>query len=143
MSIMDHFGQTTFTSPDQLETALFACTACPLRDKATGPTSYNGDPRSPLMLVGEGPGGVEDEYGTPLVGPSGQLLDKALARVGISRDRVYTTNVVKCRPPGNRTPTVEEGEYCASRWLDAEIALVRPQVIVALGGVAQRVPRGA
>ena len=136
MSIMDHFGQTTFTSPDQLEAALFACTACPLRDKATGPTSYNGDPRSPLMLVGEGPGGVEDEYGTPLVGPSGQLLDKALARVGISRDRVYTTNVVKCRPPGNRTPTVEEGEFCAARWLDAEIALVQPKIIVALGSVA-------
>ena len=136
MSIMDHFGQTTFTSPDQLEAALFACTACPLRDKATGPTSYNGDPRSPLMLVGEGPGGVEDEYGTPLVGPSGQLLDKALARVGISRDRVYTTNVIKCRPPGNRTPTVEEGEFCAARWLDAEIALAQPRVIVALGSVA-------
>ena len=88
------------------------------------------------MLVGEGPGGVEDDYGVPLVGPSGQLLDKALARVGITRDRVYTTNIVKCRPAGNRTPSVEEGEFCAARWLDAEIAVVQPKVIVALGSVA-------
>ena len=137
MSIMDQFSPSTaFASPAELESSLFACTACPLRDRAIGPTSYNGDPNSPLMLVGEGPGGVEDEYGTPLVGPSGQLLDKALARVGIHRDRVYTTNVVKCRPPGNRTPTVEEGEFCAARWLEAEIALVQPKIIIALGSVA-------
>ncbi|MHC1760105.1 MAG: uracil-DNA glycosylase family protein [Negativicutes bacterium] len=107
-----------FTNIDELEAALFACRACPLREKAIGPTSYNGDPSSPLMLVGEGPGGVEDDYGVPLVGPSGQLLDKALARVGITRDRVYTTNIVKCRPSGNRTPSVEEGEFCATRWLE-------------------------
>ena len=88
------------------------------------------------MLVGEGPGGVEDEYGVPLVGPSGQLLDKALWRVGITRDRVYTTNIVKCRPPGNRTPSVEEGEFCAIRWLEAEIAVIRPKIIIALGSVA-------
>ena len=128
--------QATHISLADLETALFSCRACPLHETAIGPTSYNGDPQSPLMLVGEGPGGVEDDYGVPLVGPSGQLLDKALARVGITRDRVYTTNVVKCRPAGNRTPTVEEGEFCASRWLDAEIALVQPKVIIALGSVA-------
>ena len=128
--------ESTFDSIEALETALFQCRACPLRDRAIGPTSCNGDPASPLMIVGEGPGGVEDEYGVPLVGPSGQLLDKALLRVGITRDRVYTTNVVKCRPPANRTPTTEEGEFCAARWLDAEIALVRPKVIVALGSVA-------
>ncbi|HWR30660.1 MAG TPA: uracil-DNA glycosylase [Negativicutes bacterium] len=126
----------TYSNITELESGLFACRACPLREAAIGPTSYNGDPASPLMLIGEGPGGVEDDYGTPLVGPSGQLLDKALARVGITRDRVYTTNVVKCRPQGNRTPTVEEGEFCAARWLDAEIALVQPKVIVALGSVA-------
>ena len=129
-------NEQTFPDIAALEIELFACTACPLRDRAIGPTSCNGDPASPLMLVGEGPGGVEDEYGVPLVGPSGQLLDKALWRVGITRDRVYTTNVVKCRPPGNRTPAAEEGEFCASRWLDAEIAVVRPKVIVALGSVA-------
>ncbi len=134
--MIDSSSPKAFVNISELESELFSCHACPLHEAAIGPTSYNGDPASPLMLVGEGPGGVEDEYGTPLVGPSGQLLDKALARVGITRDRVYTTNVVKCRPQGNRTPTVEESEFCAARWLDAEIALVRPKVIVALGSVA-------
>jgi len=134
--VSDSSVPETYSNITELESGLFACRACPLREAAIGPTSYNGDPASPLMLVGEGPGGVEDDYGTPLVGPSGQLLDKALARVGITRDRIYTTNVVKCRPQGNRTPTVEEGEFCAARWLDAEISLVQPKVIVALGSVA-------
>ena len=126
----------TYTTHEQLEQALLVCTACPLRQDAVGPTSYNGSPLSPLAIVGEGPGGVEDEYGVPLVGPSGQLLDKALASVGITRDRIYTTNVIKCRPKNNRTPTVEEGQYCAANWLDQELAFVRPKVIVALGSVA-------
>ena len=90
------------------------------------------------MIVGEGPGGVEDEYGGPLVGPSGQLLDKALLSVGITRDRVYVTNIVKCRPKGNRTPTVAEGNECGGRWLAEEIRLLQPKVIVALGKVALR-----
>ncbi|EAX48784.1 phage SPO1 DNA polymerase-related protein [Thermosinus carboxydivorans Nor1] len=126
-----------FQNHAELEAALLACNQCALcREGNRGPTSYNGTPDSPLMLVGEGPGGVEDEYGVPLVGPSGQLLDRALASVGITRDRIYTTNVVKCRPRGNRTPTVEEGQVCASRWLDAEITLVKPKIIIALGSVA-------
>lgn len=99
---------------------------------STGPTD------APLMIVGEGPGGVEDEYGGPLVGPSGQLLDKALLSVGITRDRVYVTNIVKCRPKGNRTPTVTEGNECGGRWLAEEIRLLQPKVIIALGKVALR-----
>lgn len=122
----------------QLEAAMLRCTACPLHQDAIGPTSYSGTPTSPLMIVGEGPGGVEDEYGVPLVGPSGHLLDKALASVKVTRDRIYTTNVIKCRPKGNRTPSVAEGEFCASRWLEQEIASVQPKVIVALGSVALR-----
>lgn len=126
----------TYTTLEQLEQALLTCTACPLFQDAIGPTSYNGSPLSPLAIVGEGPGGVEDEYGVPLVGPSGQLLDKALASVAITRDRVYTTNVIKCRPKNNRTPTVEEGKFCATAWLDKELAFVQPKVIIALGSVA-------
>lgn len=99
---------------------------------STGPVD------APLMIVGEGPGGVEDEYGGPLVGPSGQLLDKALLSVGITRDRVYVTNIVKCRPKGNRTPTVAEGNECGGRWLAEEIRLLQPKVVVALGKVALR-----
>ena len=72
---------------------LMNCTSCHLRDEGNrGPTRYSGDCASPLMFVGEGPGGVEDEYGVPLVGPSGQLLDKALWSVGLTRDHVYVTN---------------------------------------------------
>ena len=81
---------------------------------------------------------MEDDYGGPLIGPSGQLLDKALYSVGITRDHVYVTNIVKCRPRGNRTPTMEEGHFCGSIWLAAEIALVKPKVIVGLGKVALR-----
>lgn len=118
-------------------TELMSCTACHLRDEGNrGPTRYSGDCASPLMFVGEGPGGVEDEYGVPLVGPSGQLLDKALWSVGLTRDHVYVTNIVKCRPKNNRTPTLEEGRHCADIHLVKEIELVQPKVIVCLGKVA-------
>lgn len=121
----------------ELEAALLQCSQCELNNTYNlGATTYNGLPAARLMLVGEGPGQVEDEYGVPLVGPSGQLLDKALKSVGITRDCIYTTNVVKCRPRGNRTPTVQEGMDCANRWLVKEIELVKPDVIVALGSVA-------
>lgn len=116
---------------------LGACTACALRHEGNrGPTRYSGDITSPLMFVGEGPGSVEDEYGVPLVGPSGQLLDKALWSVGLTRDHVYVTNIVKCRPKNNRTPTLEEGKHCANIHLLEEIRLIQPKVIVCLGKVA-------
>jgi len=127
---------TSFASLAELEQALLECDRCHLRKDAIGPTSYNGTDNSPLAIVGEGPGGVEDEYGVPLVGPSGQLLDKALGSVGVTRDRVYTTNVVDESSKGNRTPTFEEGRFCAVNWLDGEMAFVQPKVIVALGSVA-------
>lgn len=113
------------------------CHACALRDEDNrGPTQYSGTVSSPIMFVGEGPGGVEDIYGVPLVGPSGRLLDKALWSVGLSRDHIYVTNIVKCRPKANRTPTISEGCFCAERHLRKEIAIVKPKVIVALGKVA-------
>ena len=116
---------------------LMQCEACHLSQEGNrGPTRYSGDPESPLMFVGEGPGGVEDEYGVPLVGPSGKLLDKALWSVGLTRDHVYVTNIVKCRPKGNRTLTLEEGKFCANRHLQEEIDTVKPKVIVCLGKVA-------
>ena len=121
----------------ELEKAMLGCKQCALCENGNhGPTSFNGTPDAPFMIVGEGPGGVEDEYGVPLIGPSGKLLDKALGSVGITRDRVYTTNVIKCRPRGNRTPTIEEGLFCANLWLAEEIRLIKPQVIIALGSVA-------
>ena len=128
--------ESLFTNHQELEAALLNCDRCHIRKDAIGPTSYNGAVDSPLAIVGEGPGGVEDEYGVPLVGPSGQLLDKALASVNVTRDRVYVSNILKCRPKGNRTPTIEEGHFCAGNWLDGELAFVKPKVIIALGSVA-------
>ena len=117
--------------------SLSACTDCELHQEGNlGPVQFSGDSSSPLMFVGEGPGGVEDEYGVPLVGPSGKLLDKALWSVGITRDHVYVTNIIKCRPKNNRTPTLEEGKRCANIHLVKEIELVQPKVIVCLGKVA-------
>jgi DNA polymerase len=125
-----------FATHKELEQALLVCTQCHLVQEAKGSTSYNGSVSSPFAIIGEGPGGVEDDYGVPLVGPSGQLLDKALWSVGITRDCCYTSNVIKCRPKNNRTPTIEEGTFCAANWLDQEMAFVQPKIIVALGSVA-------
>lgn len=94
-----------------------------------------GDPQADLMFVGEGPGEVEDQTGRPFVGPAGQLLTQILGSVGLKRDEVYITNVVKCRPPGNRVPTRQEMESCWD-WLAAQIALIRPMIIVTLGNAA-------
>ena len=128
-----------FASHEALKEAIATCEQCPLRrEGGLGPVLSTGPSESPLMIVGEGPGGVEDDYGGPLVGPSGQLLDKALASVGITRDHVYVTNIVKCRPRGNRTPTMEEGHFCGSIWLAQEIRLIQPKVIIGLGKVALR-----
>ena len=121
---------------EELGQALSKCQLCPLRKDALGPVGWFGNPESPIVFVGEGPGGVEDEYGCPLIGPSGQLLDKALWAAKMTRDRVLTTNVIKCRPKGNRTPDVAEADFCAKQWLNRELEIIQPKVIVALGGVA-------
>lgn len=116
---------------------LDACEACALaREENRGATRFSGPIETPLMIVGEGPGGVEDIYGVPLVGPSGRLLDKALWSVGVTRDKVYVTNIVKCRPKANRTPLDSEGKFCADLHLRKEISIIQPKVIVALGKVA-------
>lgn len=128
-----------FSTHEELKHVFEKCRACHLRGEGChGPVLSTGPCPAPLMIVGEGPGEVEDEYGKPLIGPSGKLLDKALYSVGITRDHVYVTNIVKCRPRHNRTPTMAEGRFCADRWLTREIALVKPKVIVAMGKPALR-----
>lgn len=129
----------SFSSHEELAEAIQKCRRCHLsKEGGHGPVLSSGPADAPLMIVGEGPGGVEDDYGAPLIGPSGKLLDRALWSVGITRDRVYVSNIVKCRPRGNRTPTMDEGNFCGHIWLAAEIRLVRPKAIVALGKVALR-----
>ena len=120
----------------KLADELDKCTACSFRESAIAPVGWFGNPESPIVFVGEGPGGVEDDYGCPLIGPSGQLLDKALWSVKMTRDRVLTTNVIKCRPRNNKTPNIAEADFCGKLWLEKELAIIEPKVIVALGGVA-------
>lgn len=119
-----------------LEQELAGCSACPLRKDAIAPVGWYGNPQSPIVFVGEGPGGVEDDYGCPLIGPSGQLLDKALWATKMTRDRVLTTNIIKCRPKNNRTPDAAEASFCGKLWLSRELAIIKPKVVVALGSVA-------
>lgn len=121
---------------ENLAEQLTTCRQCPLRADARGPVGWFGNADSPIVFVGEGPGGVEDDFGCPLIGPSGQLLDKALWAAKMTRDRVLTTNVIKCRPKGNRTPNIAEAELCAQHWLERELEILQPRVVVALGGVA-------
>ncbi len=92
----------------------------------------SGDPRAIVMFVGEGPGAAEDQQGLPFVGRSGKFLDEMLAGIGLSRQDVYITNVVKCRPPANRDPFPAELEACAD-YLTRQIDLIDPRIIVTLG----------
>ncbi|MDH5674933.1 MAG: uracil-DNA glycosylase [Myxococcales bacterium] len=112
-----------------------SCDACALHEKRKQAVFARGDPSSPLVFVGEGPGRDEDRLGEPFVGKAGQLLDRMIAAMGFERDAVYICNVVKCRPPDNRTPRPEEALACA-RFLVPQVQIVAPRVIVALGRCA-------
>lgn len=111
------------------------CQRCHLRRGATRVVSGDGTVLSPVVFIGEGPGKEEDEQGRPFVGRAGQLLTKILTDIGVSREHVYITNVVKCRPPQNRTPKPEEIQACRY-WLDKELKLIKPAVVIALGATA-------
>ena len=119
---------------DELLRSCRVCTACRLAQTRTNVVCGEGDPEADLMIVGEGPGEDEDRTGRPFVGRAGQLLDRILEAAGIARDTVYITNMVKCRPPGNRNPQPDEIEAC-DHWLIDQIRLIRPRVIVTLGNV--------
>lgn len=128
----------------QLRQAAAGCGACDLWEHATQTVFGDGSPRARVMLVGEQPGNDEDLAGKPFVGPAGKLLDAVLKQVGIDRHQVYTTNVVKhfkWEPRGKRRihskPNAEQVSACRP-WLDAEISLIRPSVIVCLGATAAR-----
>ena len=96
-----------------------------------------GDPHAELMFIGEGPGADEDEQGLPFVGRAGQLLNNMIVAMGLKREQVYIANIVKCRPPGNRTPERDECDTC-SPFLMRQIRVIRPKVIVALGATAAK-----
>jgi DNA polymerase len=119
-----------------LRSAVAACTACALCKQRKQAVFGVGHESAPWLFIGEGPGADEDAQGEPFVGQAGRLLDGMMAAIGIKRGReAYIANVVKCRPPGNRTPTLEESAACAP-YLDRQIELIRPKLIVALGKTA-------
>jgi DNA polymerase len=121
-----------------VERDALACTRCGLAGGRTQVVFGNGDPTSGLMFVGEGPGAEEDRQGLPFVGRSGQLLDRLIEEeMGLARRQVYVANTIKCRPPGNRDPEEEEIEACWP-WLEAQLDLIAPAVIVTLGNFAAR-----
>ncbi|HUF78381.1 MAG TPA: uracil-DNA glycosylase [Thermoanaerobaculia bacterium] len=112
-----------------------ACERCRLSQGRAHVVFGAGDPDADLMFIGEGPGAEEDRQGLPFVGPAGELLNKIIQAIGLTREQVYIANVVKCRPPGNRDPQPDEAAACRP-FLERQIELVRPKVIVALGRVA-------
>ncbi len=120
----------------QLNEKCLDCRACGLCEGRTNLVFGTGNENAKIMFVGEGPGEQEDLQGLPFVGRSGQLLDKLLAAVDLSRDEnVYIANIVKCRPPKNRDPLPEEQDECI-KWLRDQFKIIRPKIVVCLGRIA-------
>lgn len=117
---------------NSLKSKTLACQNCRLRAGCQGVVFGEGDPFSPIVFVGEGPGQTEDELGRPFVGKAGQLLDRILEAVELPRNTVYITNIVKCRPANNRTPTLDEMQHCLP-WLRDQFRILRPRFMVLLG----------
>ncbi len=109
-----------------------SCTLCPLHTGRTKAVPGAGPTDAEIVFIGEAPGFYEDQQGIPFVGAAGRFLDELLAQSGIDRERVFITNVIKCRPPGNREPEIAEVEACRA-YLDRQLEIIRPQVIVTLG----------
>jgi uracil-DNA glycosylase len=119
----------------ELEQAVSVCTRCRLHASRTQAVFGVGSLDADWMIVGEAPGAEEDRRGEPFVGRAGQLLDQMLRAVGLGRDRVFIANILKCRPPGNRDPAADEASACRG-WLDRQIALVAPRLVLAVGRIA-------
>jgi DNA polymerase len=119
----------------ELKAAVKACTACGLRAGCTQTVFGVGDEHARWLVVGEAPGADEDRQGEPFVGRAGQLLNSMIAAIGLKREQVYIANILKCRPPNNRDPKPEEAELCRP-FLERQIALVKPQLILAVGRIA-------
>ena len=124
-------------SLDDLRESLNNCQLCPLCAQRNHIVFGEGNPQARLMFIGEGPGYDEDISGRPFVGKAGQLLDKMIKAMRLSREEVYIANIVKCRPPGNRNPMPEEMEKCIP-FLVKQIEIIRPQVIICLGATATK-----
>jgi DNA polymerase len=120
---------------ETLAAEVAACTRCGLCNTRKNTVFGSGDKMADWLLIGEGPGQHEDEQGLPFVGNAGQLLTEMIRALGLSRDEVFITNIVKCRPPNNRDPHVDEVASCQG-YLQRQIALIRPKIILAVGRIA-------
>lgn len=127
-----------YPSLAEYEAHICHCQKCPLCQTRTKIVFGVGDPEADLVFVGEAPGRDEDLQGEPFVGKAGQLLDRILGAIHLSRDEVYICNVLKCRPPNNRTPSAQEIETCFP-YLEKQLEMIHPRLIVALGATAARV----
>lgn len=119
----------------QLRACVAGCTRCVLHETRTQTVFGVGDQQAKWLFVGEAPGAEEDRRGEPFVGRAGQLLNSMLLALGLTREQVFITNVLKCRPPGNRDPRPDEARSCAD-YLNRQIALIRPSIMVAVGRIA-------
>lgn len=129
--------ETGTVSLEEIVSAITVCTKCRLCQTRKNAVPGEGKRNAQLMFVGEAPGGQEDLQGSPFVGASGQLLAALLESIGLRRDEVYITNIVKCRPPSNRPPRKDETAACRG-YLDRQIALIQPKVLCPLGNSAIR-----
>ena len=122
---------------EQLDSLICNCTECKLHEGRNKFVFGTGNPNADVLVIGEGPGAEEDKQGLPFVGRAGKLLTDVLKAINFSREEVYIANVVKCRPPGNRTPLPDEMDTCLP-YLKKQIALIKPKVILCLGLTAAR-----
>lgn len=111
------------------------CTKCGLCENRTNTVFADGNPNAKVMFIGEGPGADEDKQGVPFVGKAGQLMNQAFKGLGIEREKIYIANIVKCRPPGNRTPLKNEANACLD-YLRNQVLLVKPEIVVLMGNTA-------
>ena len=118
---------------ESIAQSVHGCTACGLCTGRTNAVPGTGNPNAQVVFIGEGPGKKEDEQGIPFCGASGKLLDSLLATIDLRREDVFITNIVKCRPPGNRDPLPSEKETCTSLYLDDQLRLINPKLIITLG----------
>lgn len=117
----------------EIATEVSSCTMCELHHSRKMAVPGEGPENSEILFIGEGPGFHENEQGRPFVGAAGKFLEELLTKIGLSREEVFITNVVKCRPPGNRDPRPEEVKICTKTYLDRQIQAINPKVIVTLG----------
>lgn len=126
------------TELESLAFGIRRCEKCRLHEGRTHAVPGEGPADADIVILGEGPGGVEDRTGRPFAGPAGKLLDSLLRENGIARGEVFITNCVKCRPPENRTPRRDELATCSMAWLNRQLELIAPRLVVVLGQTATR-----